>query len=343
VSAIRVGNEVLLRWKTPERTTDKMLIAGPIAAEICRQTVATTSIAAKAPCSSIVLTEQVKPGVSEAADVLPAELTAGAARLLAYRVLLSNDVGRTAGASDVAYAAAGAAPAVVEELRGWETKAGVVLEWRASGADAVELTRTLVQTAADTSKKATAKEPARKIALPGASKESTEVRLRVGSAASATDAGGTIDRTVPIGETYRYSAQRVQAVELGGQRLEIRSAQSAEAVVEMKNVFPPEAPTGLVAIPGFAGETNDAAQKTTIELSWEPNMEPHIAGYRVYRRDAEGDGTWRQLDSELVPVAAYRDKTVVAGRRYGYRVTAVDAAGNESAPSDAAAETAPTQ
>ena len=71
-------------------------------------------------------------------------------------------------------------------------------------------------------------------------------------------------------------------------------------------------------------------------------MEAKIAGYRVYRRDRD-NGAWGRLNSELVATPAYRDTTVEAGRRYGYRVTAVDAAGNESAPSDEVVETAPGQ
>jgi len=172
------------------------------------------------------------------------------------------------------------------------------------------------------------------------------------------DAGGTIDRTAQIGHAYRYTAERVRTVELGSQTLELRSLASAEVVVEMKDVFPPEAPVGLVAIPGFAGvesadkasdrsadQVGEQAQRAAIDLSWQPDLEPRIAGYRVYRREVEGDAAeiWRRLNPELVPVASYRDPSVVAGRRYAYRVTAVDASGNESAPSDAVEETAPAR
>jgi hypothetical protein len=168
-----------------------------------------------------------------------------------------------------------------------------------------------------------------------------------------------IDRTAQIGCAYRYTAQRVRTVELDGQRLEVRSLASPEVRVEMKDVFPPQAPTGLVAVPGFederaAGQASaltgeqsvvSEQRQPTIDLSWEPVMEAGVVGYRVYRRGLDGDasGAWRQLDSEIVPVAAYRDRTVAAGRRYGYRVTAVDGAGNESARSDEAIEMAPTQ
>ena len=385
LTASRVGDTVKLHWTTPSRTTDKLLIAGPIEAEICRQTLAAGSPAsakagqntalgsapnarksvATAPCSPVVLRQQVTPGASEAVDALPPELTAEPARLIAYRVQLRNAAGRTAGATPAVFAALGPAPRPIEELRGRATKAGVVLEWRAeAGAEeAIELDRTILETPTATATLATTTKAgsgaAHKGGLPGAAKQPSQSRFRtavVGS--SAVDAGGTIDRTAQIGHTYRYTAERVRSVELGGQTLEVRSLASAEVTVEMKDVFPPDAPVGLVAVPGFAGvasadkasdrsadRVGEQAQQAAIDLSWQPDLEPRIAGYRVYRREVEGDAaqTWRRLNPELVPVASYRDPSVVAGRRYAYRVTAVDASGNESAPSDVVEETAPAR
>jgi hypothetical protein len=164
--------------------------------------------------------------------------------------------------------------------------------------------------------------------------------------------GGTVDRTAQIGHAYRYTAQRVRSVQLAGQRLEVRSLLSAEVTVAMLDVFPPDAPVGLVAAPGFAGgpttgqnagpATGEQAQRPAIDLSWEPEMEPRIAGYRVYRRDLESGApnAWRLLDTEVVPEAAYRDLGVTAGQRYAYRVTAVSDAGKESAPCEEVVETA---
>jgi len=363
VTASRVGDAVRLHWTTPSRTTDKLLIAGPVMAEICREIDASASTASAkagqntaasagknavtAPCSPVVVRVRATPGASEAVDALPAELTAAPARLLAYRVQLRNAAGRTAGASAAVFAASGPAPQAVEELRGRATKAGVVLEWRpeSGGAETVEVDRSLLEppSAPHAAPTATAP-PTHKIALPGTAKEPTETRLQVGGAASiVADAGGTVDRTAQIGHAYRYTVQRVRSVELSGQRVELRSVPSAAVTVERKDVFAPEAPAGLVAVPGFAGEAGAQTQKPAIDLSWEPNMEPRIAGYRVYRRDLDGDGAWQQLGSQLVPVAAYRDATVVSGRRYAYRVIAVDAAGNESARSDEVVETAPAR
>ena len=369
LTASRVGNAVRLQWTTPSRTTDKMMITGLIVAEICRETPSSVPSApiqagqnsapserkdaVTAPCSPVVLKVQVKPGASEAIDPLPAELTSASARLLAYRVQLRNDAGRTAGASAAVFAASGPAPQVVEELHGRATKAGIVLEWKAlaGDAEAIELDRTILQpatanTAVTTSSTSTAASAGstHKIDFPDSTKEPLETRFRTGAAdSSAVDAGGTVDRTAQIDHTYRYTAQRVRRVELGGQRLEVRSSPSAEVTVVMKDVFPPETPVGLVAVPGFASAANDSTQKPAIDLSWEPDMEPRVAGYRVYRRDLDGEAAsaWQQLNSAFLPAAAYRDLSVVAGRRYAYRVTAVSDAGNESAPSDEVVETAP--
>ena len=386
LTASRVGDTVRLHWTTPSRTTDKLLIAGPIEAEICRQTlaaVASTTAAkagqsaalgaassarksvATAPCSPVVLRQRVTPGASEAVDALPPELTAEPVRLIAYRVQLRNAAGRTAGASPAVFAASGPSPRPIEELRARATKAGVVLEWRseAGGAEAIELDRTILETPTANATSATTTKAgsgaARRGGLPGAAKQPSQSRFRTAAAgSSAVDAGGTIDRTAQIGHAYRYTAERVRTVELGSQTLELRSLASAEVVVEMKDVFPPEAPVGLVAIPGFAGvesadkasdrsadQVGEQAQRAAIDLSWQPDLEPRIAGYRVYRREVEGDAAeiWRRLNPELVPVASYRDPSVVAGRRYAYRVTAVDASGNESAPSDGVEETAPAR
>jgi hypothetical protein len=359
LTARRVGDQVMLHWTTPTRTTDKLLIRGTVTAEICRAAAAGGAEAqaatarkpertAASECAA-VLRETVTPGASDAVDPLPEALTQGPARLLEYRVQLKNAAGRTAGPSPVAVAAAGAAPGMVEELHATAAKQGVVLEWRrdAGSGETVELERTTVSVSG-----APAAASQRRDALPDVGKEPAESHFRAGEAAGGMDAGGTVDRTAEIGATYRYTGQRVRSVAVGGQTLELRSAPSAAATVVVRDVFPPEAPAGLVAAPGFTGEAD--AQKPAIDLSWDPNPEPRVAGYRVYRRDADhpseqrplaGDpgegGAWTRLDAELVREASYRDGTVVAGRSYAYRVTAVSDAGNESAPSAEVTETAP--
>jgi hypothetical protein len=367
LTATRVGDEVRLHWTTPSRTTDKLLIVGPITAEVCRETavgglaavgtkLATATVAA--PCSPVVARLRVTPGASEAVDPLPASLASGPAELLAYRVQLRNAAGRTAGASPPVFAASGAAPQPVEDLRGTATKAGAMLGWKklesadreggTNGVEGVEVERITLEPVAGENAGAGA---GRGSGLPGAPKQPSEARFRV-ETAEGLDSGGTIDRSAQIGHTYSYTVQRVRTVVVDGQTLEVRSLPSAAVTVVVRDVFPPEAPAGLVAAPAGAGEgvENPTSQNRdvghpAIDLSWEPNMEPRMAGYRVYRRDLDGGApnAWVRLGSELVPAAAYRDLSVVAAHRYAYRVTAVSEAGNESAPSSEVVETAPAQ
>ena len=345
-TATRVGDTVAVHWNTPTRTTDKLLISGAITAIVCRDPPSATSPAAAAkparpasgkvaPCTPIAR-QVTAPGPSDAVDPLPAELTAGPPRLLAYRVELLNARGHSAGLSAPVFAVAGDGEPPLADFRAEATKAGVLLRWRrqAGSGAAVELTRTTLP-APD---QATAAAAQRKspTGLPGEAKEPAESRFQAGAA----DAGGTLDRTVRIDHIYAYTAQRMRTVQVGAQTLAVRSAPSAGVTVAVRDAFPPEVPADLVAVPGFAGEGD--AQKPVIDLSWEPDVEPRVAGYRVYRREGDA-GAWQRLGADLISAPAYRDAAVTAGHIYTYRVSAVSDAGNESAPSAEVTETAPAQ
>jgi fibronectin type 3 domain-containing protein len=101
-------------------------------------------------------------------------------------------------------------------------------------------------------------------------------------------------------------------------------------VVTLRDIFPPATPQGIVAavIPG------SAAGSLVVDLSWSINVEADLAGYRLYRSEQEGT-PGQLLSPDLLPTPAYRDNSVSSGKRYWYMVTAVDRAGNESAPSAA--------
>ena len=79
------------------------------------------------------------------------------------------------------------------------------------------------------------------------------------------------------------------------------------------------------------GSTTGAS---VVDLSWTINLETDIAGYRVYRGESENE-RGQMLTPDLLRTPSYRDTTVIAPHRYWYSVTAVDRAGNESAPSNA--------
>jgi hypothetical protein len=169
-------------------------------------------------------------------------------------------------------------------------------------------------------------------------KPPTPVQVTLRSPASPTDAGGTVDRTTSKGESYRYTAQRVLPISLAGHALQLRSSVSAPVTITMRDIFPPRPPTGLEASPGGASPAD-----RSIDLSWSPDSEDDLAGYFVYRQEIDSKGvaagTATRLNQTPVVGPAYRDQTAMTGRRYAYRVTAVDTAGNESAPSGEVQET----
>jgi hypothetical protein len=112
---------------------------------------------------------------------------------------------------------------------------------------------------------------------------------------------------------------QVQALVPAGSRL-AESERSREVSVAYKDVFPPAAPASLSAIAGIG----------SIELTWEPNREPDLRGYQMYRAEASGALT---KIGELTGEVTYSDKAVEHAKRYVYAVSAVDKLGNESKPS----------
>jgi hypothetical protein len=85
------------------------------------------------------------------------------------------------------------------------------------------------------------------------------------------------------------------------------------ACVDPVDDFPPEAPAGLAA----------TIRDGEIELMWEPNAEPDIAGYLVLRGEA-GDATLTPVTDTVVTETRFTDRTVKPGVRYIYAVQAID-------------------
>ena len=119
------------------------------------------------------------------------------------------------------------------------------------------------------------------------------------------------DKAVEYGKTRQYY---VLAVRKAGDKW-MESYPSETITWTPVDKFPPAVPAGLAVISGAK----------TIELSWDRVTDGDLAGYRVYRNGVRiADG---------LQTNSYSDKDVVAGTKYGYQVSAVDQAGNESARS----------
>ncbi|WP_213805604.1 fibronectin type III domain-containing protein [Granulicella sp. dw_53] len=367
LTAERIGDQVILHWTTPTKTTDKLPLKGNFTARICRDAVAATTPATPTtlastkpstpPCTS-VLRVAAHTGQDTATDTLPSSLTADPSSLLSYRVEIENAAGHTAGPSSEAFVAAGSAPPPVTSLRATAVPTGARLEWQphvatsASSPTFIELRRLSPELAA----RQTASKSKSSQSPQLAKQESAEVHLRAGSGPSpapgdgapatqsqpetAPEPAGTIDQTAHLGETYRYTAQRVRIVHLKSRTLEIRSVPSSFISIALRDTFPPAVPTELAAILGEP--STGPTRSSSIDLSWQPNSEPDLAGYLVYRRTLSNTSTpASRLTATPLSGPSFRDLTAVPGQRYAYTVTAVDTSGNESAPSTPIEETLP--
>jgi predicted small lipoprotein YifL len=123
------------------------------------------------------------------------------------------------------------------------------------------------------------------------------------------------DRRFQFGTPYAYF---VRALASGGDS-GLESDDSAVRTVVPRDVFPPNAPAGLVAISG----------PEVISLSWDPVRAGDLAGYRVWKKE-EGQPEFAPLAQGLLPGTAFTDPAVQKGKSYVYAVSAEDTNGNES-------------
>jgi hypothetical protein len=126
------------------------------------------------------------------------------------------------------------------------------------------------------------------------------------------DSGAAFDRR------YIYSVTGVVAADAPV----VETALSAERELDYQDRFPPPAPADPLAL----------AEPGRVRLLWEESEAPDVAGYRVYRREGEGD--FRPLNEDLVLRLEFLDTEVVSDRVYSYEIRTVDRAGNESEASE---------
>lgn len=222
------------------------------------------------------------------------------------------------------------APSAVEDLRAEITQAVVELSWTAA-------------------------------TIPGeASGAATEIRYRVyraevetGDSAGNMPKGGTkvtknekgepvllgetstpaySDTKFEFGRMYEYSVLGIAVYKAGS----VESAESNVLQVAPRDTFAPAAPTGLVATSTAAS----GAMAAHVDLSWAISSESDLQGYNVYRSESES-GAGMKLNAMPLLTPVFRDDSPEAGKKYFYYVTAIDRAGNESAPSAIVAGSVP--
>ena len=311
LSVARQGGRVELRFTLPQRTTDDLPIRqGAVKVSVCRGGEGAPCVPVGALKDISMATDANASAASRAVvwhDELPEAERTGAARLLVYRVELSNLQGKTAGWSDPAYAAAGTAPEGVAGLRAEETRAGILLRWQGAAGTAKD--EVLLR---------------REIVIPpaGAKREAAEPVWLVANAGAADE---TIDGSAEEDTAYRYAAVRRRVTELGGQKVELRSALSSEVEITWRNAFPPAAPVGLSAAPYAEGGA------FAVDLVWEPVEEPGLKGYVVTRQELDASGAAvgaaEKLTAEPVGLPAFHDASAKQGVGYRYGVRAVSKKG----------------
>lgn len=142
------------------------------------------------------------------------------------------------------------------------------------------------------------------------------------------------DSQAEFGRSYAYAVRSV--VDYSGR--EVESSNSNTVTITVRDIVPPSGPRGLVVV-FMPAEGQTPAH---LELSWSINPETDVAGYNVYRSEAQGElGT--RLNQDLLPSPAFRDMSTTVGHSYFYKVTAVDDSGNESSTSAAVSGEVPAE
>ncbi len=138
------------------------------------------------------------------------------------------------------------------------------------------------------------------------------------------------DKLFEFGKVYFYFTRTVS---LGSHAEPVESLESNIVKVSPKDVFPPSPPSAITI----------AAAPNNLSIFFATNPEKDIVGYRIYR-STDRDlplSEWQNLTPELLATTTFQDTKVESGKTYFYYLTAVDIAGNISAPSEIVSETAP--
>lgn len=88
------------------------------------------------------------------------------------------------------------------------------------------------------------------------------------------------------------------------------------------DLTPPATPVGLAVY--------DPALGGILDLAWNANQEPDLAGYNLYRSSTGLTGVFYKITPAPVLATSYRDTGLTSGTGYYYKISAVDIAGNES-------------
>ena len=342
--ASRKGNRVTLNWSEPTLTTDRQSVRyiGPTL--ICRsldRDIATcanpaATLPAPPPSAAPKKSRRAKKSAAPPAapetytDTLPATMQQqDPSAEVTYAVEVLNRNARGAGLSNRVHV-----PAVVtlpqpSDLSAELTGDGIVLTWTSAGesqnlptnpptsSPAVQHRYRIYRRDESSGKDAIAGE------VPVPSSERGPLHFT--------------DSSFEWEKTYLYRITVVTIIKRPDSEVQVEGDDTPPARVIAHDIFPPSVPAGLQA--AYSGE----GQKPFIDLIWAPVTNADLAGYNVFRSEANGGAGEKmvKLNSELVKSPSYRDFAVTSGKTYTYSVSAVDVRGNESQRSEPTSETVP--
>lgn len=327
--AVRKGDSVYLVWTVPSETTDRLAVRHFGPTRICRSLDAAMSECASpvaevpAPQISETSSQQTKSvkraGQMQAnyTDILPPRLLVeNPGAQIVYAVSVLNGNGRSAGISNTVQVPAVAALPPPADFRARATAEGIILNW------------TGVSHAPETPGLRYSYRVYRRPEGGTAEIVAGEIPL---DSPSATQ---FVDHSFEWERTYSYRATVVTLIHNDGKpETQFEGDDTPAVKVFAHDVFPPGVPSGLQAV--FSG----AGQQPFIDLIWAPDTDADLAGYNVFRREADAEPV--KINSTLVKTPAFRDMNVTSGKNYSYSVSAVDVRGNESGRSQETMEAVP--
>lgn len=321
LQAIRKGDDVYLRWTVPTKTTDNSAVrAGGFGnTRICRGYVTEQA----GSCRDIAADISTKADLSGAQTAIDhiADRIGGNRDFLSYTVKINNDSGRNAGPSNAVLIFVAPSLAAPPDLNAKLTSKEITVSWQAH------------ELPTSSNLRAEYFYRVKRFLKDAAQRERAETTL---TELPATPGPMTYtDRGFVWEKAYEYRVCGLTRVlSSDGKTLaEFEGQDSPIATVVAHDIFPPPVPTSLQAV------YSSVESQRFIDLTWSTDLESDFAGYHVYRSELGGAET--KINAGLVKTPAYRDSNVTPGKTYTYRVTAVDARGNESAKSEPANEKVP--
>jgi hypothetical protein len=332
--AVRKADKVYLSWTVPTQTTDGQTVRhlGPV--QVCRAidtvikecgtvagTVPRSSVpqpssapAKKAPGKSSNPATKIQANFVD--KLFPELLKQNSTGKIIYAISVQNEDGRSAGLSNQVQVPAAPTLPPPTGFQAQVTADGIVLSWMESP-DGHEFSQLRF-----------AYRVYRREEGSGNATAIGEIPLDASRKAQMVDHGFDWEKT------YDYRLTVVTLISAAdNSHAEVEGDDTAEVKVLAHDSFPPAVPSGVEAVASGAG------QPPFVDLIWAPNTDADLAGYNIYRHEEAAPPV--KINSEVVKSPAFRDTTVVTGKKYFYSVSAVDLRGNESTRSEEASETVP--